>query len=334
MSFLKKRNKPAFIVISLSILVLLLISPAAASVNNWEFSPQEPVCGDTISIKGGASPAEKVDVFVTFEKTVPVSAGKFEYILEDVNIPGGLNNRFTVEARGAKKLNVRVKMVIWVTKSSQSSGDTATVSQSSVPPGTYMIKIDGDANEGISNVDLKITAFQGIEADSNGDFSYSYNTKAVPPGDFEIKVGDKTKKVTIQPEGKSDPTPYTSSTSSSSAKKVTIQPEGKSDSISDSSSTSLSSAKTESSPSKENESSLSPESVPSLKPTASETPEEKKDSKILTPENDLEEKKIKAQPSEKNTQKSEFFMSFVDKFYLLIGVGAAILILILYSRRK
>ncbi|MDP4197101.1 MAG: hypothetical protein Q8940_18765 [Bacteroidota bacterium] len=331
----------AFKVTSLSILVLLLISSASASVNSWEFSPQEPVCGDTISIKGGASPGEKVDVFVTFEKTVPVSSGKFEYILEDVKIPGGLNNRFTVEARGAKKLNVRVKMVIWVTKSSEASGDTATVSQSSVPPGTYMIKIDGDAAEGTSNVDLKITAFQGIKADSNGDFSYSYNTKAVPSGDFEIQVGDITKKVTIQPEANSDSTSHSSSTSlssvktgSSSSKETESSLSPNSDSTSDSSSSSLSSAKTESSLSKENKSALLTENKTSRESTASATLEEKNDSKILIPDKDLEEKKNQTHPSEKNTQKSEFFVSLVDKFYLLIGMGAAILILILYSRRK
>ena len=193
-SLRKKRKELAFMVTSFSILVLLAISPAAASVNNWEFSPQEPVSGDTLSIKGGASPQEEIDVFVTFEKTVPVSGGEFEYILEDVKIPGGLNNLFKVEARGAKNLNVRVKMILWVTKSSEVSGDVVTVSQSSVPPGTYIIKIDGHAKEGASNVNLKITAFQGIEADSNGDFSYSYNTKAVPSGDFEIKVGSVSKK--------------------------------------------------------------------------------------------------------------------------------------------
>ena len=49
-------------------------------------------------------------------------------------------------------------------------------------------------------MNLKITAFQGIEADSNGDFSYSYNTKAIPSGDFEIKVGGITKEITIQPK--------------------------------------------------------------------------------------------------------------------------------------
>ncbi|HET8687151.1 MAG TPA: PKD domain-containing protein, partial [Methanosarcina sp.] len=167
---------------------------------HWEFFPQEPISGDILNIDGSASPGEKVDVFATFEKTVPVSGGKFEYNLKDVKIPEGLNNLFTVEAKGAKNLNVRVKMVLWVTKSSEASGDTATVSQSNVPPGTYKIKIDGDAGEGVSEVNLKITASQKIKADSNGNLSYSYDTTAVPTGDFEVKVGDVTKKITIKPE--------------------------------------------------------------------------------------------------------------------------------------
>ena len=42
------------------------------SVTNWEFSPQKPVSGDTLNIKGNASSGEKIDVFVNFNKTVPV----------------------------------------------------------------------------------------------------------------------------------------------------------------------------------------------------------------------------------------------------------------------
>ena len=114
---------------------------------SWGFTPQEPVSGDILNINGSASPGEKVDAFVTFDKAVPVSKGKFEYTLEGVKIPEGFNNLFTVEAKGAKNLNVRVKMVLWVTKSSEASGDTATVSQSNVPPGTYTVKIDGNAGK-------------------------------------------------------------------------------------------------------------------------------------------------------------------------------------------
>ncbi|KKH47194.1 hypothetical protein [Methanosarcina sp. 1.H.A.2.2] len=186
------------------ILTLLAISPAAASVSNWELSSENPALGDTLSIEGSASPGEKIDVLVNFAQTIPVSEGEYEYILEGVEIPSGFDNRFTVQATGSKNLNIRVKMIIWVTKSADASGNTATVSQSSVPPGTYRIKIDGDAAEGASTVDLKITALQGIEADSEGDFSYSYSTKAVPPGDFEINVGGITKTVTLTSENASE----------------------------------------------------------------------------------------------------------------------------------
>ncbi|WP_052727836.1 PKD domain-containing protein [Methanosarcina vacuolata] len=165
---------------------------------NWEFSPQEPVCGDIININGSASPEDKINAFVTFEKNVSVSEGEYEYSLQNVTIVKGLGNSFTVEARGVNNLNVRAKKVGWLSKSANASGDTAIVSRSDVPTGTYQIMIDGDAKEGVSEVDLKITASQTIQADSNGNFSYSYNTTAIPPGNFEVKVGDVTKEITLR----------------------------------------------------------------------------------------------------------------------------------------
>jgi len=196
----KRQKRHAFMITSFSVLILILltISPAAAAVSSWELSPEKPVVGDTLRIKGSASPEEEIEVKVTFEKKVSVSGGEYEYILEGVKIPEGFDNRFTVQATGARDLNVRVKILIWITKSSEASGNTATVTQSNVPPGTYQIKMDGNAKSGTSTVNLKITAVQQIKADLDGDFSYSYNTKAVPAGDFEIIVGGITKKATLQ----------------------------------------------------------------------------------------------------------------------------------------
>ena len=124
--------------------------------------------------------------------------GKYEYSLQNVSIVKGLGNLFTVEANGVNNLNVRAKKVIWLSKSANASGDTAIVSRSNIPTGTYEIRIDGDAKEGVSDVNLKITASQTIQADSNGNFSYSYNTTAVPPGNFEVKAGDITKVITLR----------------------------------------------------------------------------------------------------------------------------------------
>jgi len=76
-------------------------------------SSEEPALGDTLSIEGSATPGEKIDVLVNFEKTIPVSEGKYEYILEGVEIPRGFDNNFKVEATGAKNLNVRVKSILF-----------------------------------------------------------------------------------------------------------------------------------------------------------------------------------------------------------------------------
>jgi len=283
----KKRKTFAFIIISLSVLILalLIISPAAAAVSSWDLSPEKPVLGDTLRIKGSASPEEEIEVQVTFEKAAPVSGGEYEYILEGVKIPEGFKNRFTVQASGASDLNVRVKMLIWVTKSSEASGNTATVTQSSVPPGTYQIKMDGNAKGGASTVNLKITAVQQIEADSDGDFSYSYNTKAVPPGDFEISVGGIKKKVTIQ-QGKTSIVPTSS------------LEETESDTI--------------------------------------EETEETEDTEAILNPDQIPEDGNKTSVSEIEVQESEPVENTglpVDTVYMLGGMGAAVLTLIIYSRK-
>jgi len=320
-------KKLALIITALSIVSLLSISPAVAAVNDWEFSPQEPVSGDILSIKGSASPEEDIDAFVTFEKTVPVSDGEFEYILEGVKIPEGMNNKFTVEATGAKKLNVRVKMVVWVTKSSEASGDTAVVSQSSVPSGTYQIKIDGDAGEGVSKVKLRITAFQGIKADSNGEFTYSYSTKSIPPGDFDIKVGGITKTVTIKSEENSG------STSDSSSDSSSIDTSSKGSTYSNSSFKDSSSEKSPSSSSiSTNSSSADVESHVNLEDSG--VIKEDGTSEVTNQDEDLAHKENKTQLSGKSTQTSESSGHSTDKLYLLAGMGAGLLILIIYSRKK
>jgi hypothetical protein len=285
----KRQKEIAFMITSLSVLLLILltISPAAAAVSSWEISPEKPVPGDTLRIKGSASPEEEVEVQVTFEKTVQASGGEYEYTLQDVKIPEGFNNRFTVKASEANNLNVRVKMLIWMTKSSEASGNIATVTQSSVPPGTYQIKMDGDAKGETSTVNLKITAVQQVKADSNGDFSYSYNTKAVPPGDFEISVGGITKKVTLQEE-------------------ETL------DMISD-------------------YSSQETETVKEQTPSETQEETEKNTKEVLSKDQDAEKVKDKEVQEPQPVEKTGFP---VDTVYMVGGMGAAVLILVLNSKRK
>ena len=201
-------------------------------------------------------------------------------------------------------------------------------------------------------MNLKIRAFQGIEAESNGDFSYSYSTKAIPSGDFEVKVGGITKEITIQPKEISGSTSGLTSGSTSGSNSGS-----NSGSISGSNSGSISGSNSEYSPtkpssvetkktstqSKETSDSTSVSSAvgspsvktgSSLEPTTSKTLEEKGVSGASNLNKNLEEKNTQKQPSGEGAQKSKSSHQFVDPFYLLAGLGAGILIFIMYSMKK
>ncbi len=215
MQHLKKKENLRLLLL-IPIFLYLIVSPGAAASSSWELIPEHPAVGDTIEIKGTGFEGETAEVSVTFEKEVQVSDGKYEYLLEDVKIPSGFKNSFKVQATGADNLNVRAKMLLWITKSGEAKDGVAVVSQAGVPEGTYKIRIDGKSSA--SNVKLKITALQQVEVNSGGDLSYTYNTKSMPAGSFEVKVGDIEKQIDLKP-GESSKT--SSSSGQTSVKKIT-----------------------------------------------------------------------------------------------------------------
>ncbi|HII92539.1 MAG TPA: hypothetical protein HA262_10340 [Methanosarcina sp.] len=180
----------------LLIFLFLIISPGAAASSSWELTPQNPAAGDIIEIKGTGFEGDSAKALVSFEKDVTVQGGEYEYTLEDVVIPSSSYNSFTVQAEGVEDLNVRAKMLLWITKSAEAKDGTATVSQTNVPGGTYEIRIDGKASS--SEVKLKITAMQEVEVESDGSLSYLYSTKSIPGGDFEVTIGGVTKQIGLQ----------------------------------------------------------------------------------------------------------------------------------------
>lgn len=194
------------------LMLLLLALPVAASVNEstLTITPENPTRGDIIVMQGKASPNENIPITISFQMSVPVSGGTFEYQLTGVEIPSP--NRFTVVAEGCRRLSISASLFgIPITRTSAVEGSTQTISQSGVPSGKYNIRIFGDAVEGVSTVRIKVEAWTEIQADASGSFYYSYNSAPVPPGLFHVNVGGIQKTLMLSDFYPIFPTPTTPS---------------------------------------------------------------------------------------------------------------------------
>jgi hypothetical protein len=189
-----------FIAILYALLMLSVTVPlCSAAVTELSVYPEYPVAGDEITINGTAAPDESIDTTVSFNQTVNVSDGTYEYRIDDVEIPDGPNT-FQVKGEKVKDLNVRVKILFWITKSADAESGVATVSQSNVPSGTYDIIIDGQAEDGESTVNLTINASRSIKADTQGYFEETYTTNSIPSGIFELSAGEINEIITLYEE--------------------------------------------------------------------------------------------------------------------------------------
>ncbi len=185
------------IILTMFLLILVpTISISSASVSDFEISPENPVKGDIIEIKGEASLSEPISITLSFKKDLNVVDGKYVWRLSSVKIPKG-ENRFTVTATNVKRLNVALKIITWITIYKDAENGTATVSHPNVPAGTRDAKISGRSDSNKVNIKVEAEAF--LNADATGHFEYTYDTSSIPAGEFEVTVGDITKKVELTP---------------------------------------------------------------------------------------------------------------------------------------
>ena len=131
----------------------------------------------------------EIRLIVSFKDTIPVFAGRYSYDLVGINIPQRPNN-FTITTSEVKNLKVGVKKIqdnttrIWVTQTIAAPEGIATVQSDLPSPGNYHVKIFGDAAEGVSEVDLELTAVKKIKA--SGDFSLSIDISGFPAGKYTV----------------------------------------------------------------------------------------------------------------------------------------------------
>ena len=196
-----KKEGFTFCLLTAFILLCLLISPAAAAAVDWKITPMSPTIGDTLKITGTAASSADVRAEVTFIKNLAVYKGRYQLTLNNLQIPDGKDNLFTVRSDGVKNLHVGVTKLLTFNLNKDATNGVATISQGHVPAWSYDILIDGDALKGKSSVQLKITAAQTLTADSKGKFSFNYDTNSMPTGVFSIKIGNLVKTIELKPKG-------------------------------------------------------------------------------------------------------------------------------------
>ena len=131
----------------------------------------------------------EIRLIVSFTDTIPVFAGRYSYDLVGINVPQRPNN-FTITTSEVKNLKVGVKKIqdnttrLWVTQTIAAPEGIATVQSDLPSPGNYHVKIFGDAAEGVSRVDLELTAVKKIKA--SGDFSLSIDISGFPAGKYTV----------------------------------------------------------------------------------------------------------------------------------------------------
>jgi PKD domain len=209
--FRLKREGPVFCLLSVLLLLCLLITPAAAKSDDWKMTPTDLRVGDTLKITGTASPDAGVPFSVSHDMKLPVLNGRYKLELNNLPVPEWNKNLFTVRAEGVKNLKISDEVSILGIPYSlhldvnANRGGIATVVQRDPPFLDKLfynnnIVIEGDALKGKSSVQLEVKVDETLTADSNGKFALDYDTSALPPGEYVLKIGNKARAVELKPK--------------------------------------------------------------------------------------------------------------------------------------
>ena len=92
-----------------------------------------------------ASPGENINAQIIFEKSAPVSEGRYQLFVDGIKIPEG-TDRFTVKAYGVQNLHLVIKNFIWLNSQSDGSGGIATINRTYITPLNYDVHIYGNVS--------------------------------------------------------------------------------------------------------------------------------------------------------------------------------------------
>ena len=205
----------AFVI--LGVFSITMSSTALAEVTEITISPENPAPGDTVTVTGKASPNEEISVSIDFEKSQSVVNGEYEYHIGKITIPDG-SESFSLRAEGVESLDITLYAFGQALPSLPVTvnNGVATFGTSKIIYDKPDIGLSGTSSS--DEVTLKFNGKGSINADSEGNFQYSYTTENMPEGDFTLNVGGQTQQVYLGTTD-DDSSSSSSSSGSSSSKK-------------------------------------------------------------------------------------------------------------------
>jgi len=184
------------IILLLLLLLFIAVPVASCSVKSVEITPANPTQGDLLTLEIQADPLEEVSVSLDYSGEAPVSDGKYDIRLKDLDIPQ-IPNRFLATVSDVKNIRVTVDWPISITLNKDATDGVVSIGQSNIPPHEYDIRVWGYALPGVSEVSLSFSASITLTMDDSGYYSYSYDTDSISPGILKVNVGGVKKTITL-----------------------------------------------------------------------------------------------------------------------------------------
>lgn len=218
-----------FVLFSLMLMLIALITSSSASVTELDVCPQVIVQGETVTISGKASP-DNVWLTTSFEMSLPVMGGNYNVEFNGINFPGG-EKEFSIRVEHIKNAKIKIYPIeaevggwsltfpltaicdgerisiaipgvgevlnnpLEITDGSLTFSRPFPMTLEGIPYPIDLegekdyIRISGEATDGATSVNVEQSV--GIKTSvENGNFALDVDTSGIPAGAFQIEAGE------------------------------------------------------------------------------------------------------------------------------------------------
>jgi len=180
-------------------LLFIMIASVTIAKGELQVSPLKVKPGESIKLIITDQPGQIIDLAIKYTGDLDSSI-TYNVIFSNVKLTSGTNS-LDVKLGNIVNLTLTIRYgSITYIKNVNATSGTASLIRSNIPAGSYTIKANGHSIPEEDSIPIKFKISLKVETDSNGNYTYTINTKNVPPGTFTITAQGQTKQVQINTE--------------------------------------------------------------------------------------------------------------------------------------